>query len=49
MYNLKEKAIILLSLFDFMTSKKMEEVLALYDEPEDVLKEIIPEVENLVG
>lgn len=49
MYNLKEKAIILLSLFDFMTSKKMEEVLALYDEPEDILKEIIQEVENLVG
>ena len=49
MYNLNEKAVIWLTLFDFMTSKKMEEVLSLYDEPSELLSKLDPEIKSLVS
>lgn len=49
MYNKNEKAILWLTLFDFITSKKMEEILSFYNEPYEILDELKPEIKNLVG
>ena len=39
MYNKDEKAIIWIDLFDFLTTKKQEEILALFDSPKDIFAE----------
>ena len=50
MYNNNEQSIIWFSMFDFMTSKKIEEVLNFYDSPSDILSiGLIEEIENVVG
>ena len=36
MYNKNEKAIIWLDMFDFLGTKKQEEILAIFDEPQDI-------------
>ena len=39
MYNKDEKAIIWIDLFDFLTTKKQEEILAIFDNPKDIFAE----------
>ena len=49
MYTDKEKAIIWLSLFDFLNAKKIEDILSLYTLPEQMLIEIKDPIKDIVG
>ena len=49
MYSEKEKAIIWLSLFDFLNAKKIEEILYLYNSPEFIFNGLKDEIKEIVG
>ena len=49
MYSKQEKAIIWLDLFDFLTIKKKEEILSIFDDPSDVFKYFDKSYEKLKG
>ena len=47
MYSKNERAIIWIDMFEFLTTKKQEEILALFDEPSDVFFEFASSFEKL--